>query len=908
VETIRQATDEPPARLAQFNPIIGKDLETICLKCLEKSPSSRYSSARELANDLQRWLDHLPVRARPRPLLARVLPWCRRHPAKASSLVAVLALLLVVLTATIISFAKIDAANKRTARLLDLMRYEKAENLFKEDSQNEGLAILAQVLESAPGEHETLARRLKYELSTQRFAIQDARPSRIGQQYVATSLSPDGNTAVTISREGRALRWDLTSGSGGESHLLFQLEKPIYQAAIAPDCRIILMSNFDRELMLWSEHDEEPTIHDLGSVIEFEQPGFNATGQYAIAIVDHRRLQVWDTHAAGELVRDFKSGDILSSWASNPKQRFLVAGTTAGKLMVWNPLSNFLFGQFEGHSGKKLTHATFDASGRHLATATVDGEIKIWNLQNWKNKVMQGRHSAPLTSLSFSPDGTTLASSSHDKSARLWQVESTKELTPPLHHENSVLNAVFSPDGSRIATSSEDGTTRLWDPTTGQPTLPPMRHETGVPQIFFKNNNHQLVTATYGGLLWGWTVIAPYLPPTELQESTGYSKASFLGPNHTHIVGIDPGGEISVWKSDTGQKITTRKIHDSRLASLILAPDKTHFATVSNGRKVLISSLEKDQITSPISLDHSSSVTALNFSSDQIHLATGTQDGRTWIWDWPSQQLIHATPEQEGPIHSIAMAPDNQSYLVGSPYQFSMRNLESGVTLGQPMAFAGILEHAEIFRDKPNLALFTPRRINRLDLNSKATPPPYRTASQIISHHFSSDRTKLLTGCRDGQIQLWNWDDSEKTIPLHSFRMPESITTVCLSHDHSISFTGSENGTYRLWDNASGQALSGLSSLRGKITHAQFSSHESKLIISASHSPTYLLSLASNDRLAPPLISQLLRFVTKTELDENGHPVLISNDHYQKRRESLQSQQITNNTPPLLSHFLRNPN
>lgn len=77
LEQIRQASPRP---LRELNPQVSGDLETICLKCLEKNADSRYRSAEALAEDLDRWLSHEPIQARPTTRLERLRKWVRRNP------------------------------------------------------------------------------------------------------------------------------------------------------------------------------------------------------------------------------------------------------------------------------------------------------------------------------------------------------------------------------------------------------------------------------------------------------------------------------------------------------------------------------------------------------------------------------------------------------------------------------------------------------------------------------------------------------------------------------------------------------------------------------------------------------------------------------------------------------------
>ena len=73
-------TDQPP-RLRKLNSRIPRDLETICLKCLEKDPRNRYATARDLADELDRFLAGRSIHARPLSAIGRAWRWCKRYPA-----------------------------------------------------------------------------------------------------------------------------------------------------------------------------------------------------------------------------------------------------------------------------------------------------------------------------------------------------------------------------------------------------------------------------------------------------------------------------------------------------------------------------------------------------------------------------------------------------------------------------------------------------------------------------------------------------------------------------------------------------------------------------------------------------------------------------------------------------------
>ena len=80
METLKQVLESEAVSPRQLNPVVDKDLETICLKCLQKEPDNRYASAAALVEDLDRYLDGRPIIARPISRPAQFVRWCRRNP------------------------------------------------------------------------------------------------------------------------------------------------------------------------------------------------------------------------------------------------------------------------------------------------------------------------------------------------------------------------------------------------------------------------------------------------------------------------------------------------------------------------------------------------------------------------------------------------------------------------------------------------------------------------------------------------------------------------------------------------------------------------------------------------------------------------------------------------------------
>ncbi|MEZ5940557.1 MAG: protein kinase [Planctomycetaceae bacterium] len=122
LETLQLICHEDPVPPSRIQPGIPRDLETICLQCLNKHSGLRYRSAADLAEDLRRFLNEEPITARPTPLWERAAKWCRRKPAQATLLIGSTALLLVVVMSLfLMSMARKSAIARQRTHIAQLV-------------------------------------------------------------------------------------------------------------------------------------------------------------------------------------------------------------------------------------------------------------------------------------------------------------------------------------------------------------------------------------------------------------------------------------------------------------------------------------------------------------------------------------------------------------------------------------------------------------------------------------------------------------------------------------------------------------------------------------------------------------------------------------------------------------------
>jgi WD40 repeat protein len=787
LDTLMLVRTEEPVPPRRLQPKVPRDLETICLKCLEKEPGRRYPSALALAEDLCCFQQGKPIRARPVGRLERMRKWVRRRPTVAALTLAVLALVLVVtVAAPLVAFREARLRGAADARALDARAAEaRARQLA--DSENQlrrgalyqayraRLVAAAAALSAhdvADAEHQLEAapaelRGWEWRHLHSRLDDSSALIRLPDRRFSFLIGAPDRLRVGAFTAEG--LR--LTDLVGGEQEIL-PIETGRGRDFAATQTRRGL------RVAVWnSSKTAFDLLDEAGHVLcRVEMP---EAAEVTLVVVspDGTQLATYGSKGAWSrlAVFDATSGRPAAVWNGHRDTTWLTFSPDGTRLAsasedrtarLWDPATGALLATCRGHTSK-LVSVAFRPDGTRLVTTSADGTVRQWDAATGREvEPPYERHSDEVGAAVYSPDGQWVASASADRTIRVWRATGRQDVAILHGHTWSVTRVAFDPDGRRLASLSidrvagvaGDDTVRVWD-VDPRATLPVLRgHTSFVYPVAFSPDGRWIASGGWDNTLRLWD--ARTGEACRPLDNGDLVKTLAFSPEGSRVVSARQD-RLQVWEVATGRRRQELQVPRPDVVAVAFRPDGATLAALDSSGGATVFNAATGMVVARLRLNAGHDTKALAYSPNGRWLAgAGADETTVCLFDAHTYEPSAQFAGHEGMIRSVTFSPDSRRLAsCSSDHTVRLWQIDSG-------ACQVLSGHTD----------------------------------EVFAAAFHPDGTRLATAGRDRAVWLWDLATGQEVarLPGHT----SYVWSLAFSPDGATLASGSGDFTVRLWDTA----------------------------------------------------------------------------------------------------------
>ena len=873
LDVLDQVINSAPMRPRRMQRGIPRDLDTICLKCLEKIPARRYLSANLLAEDLQRFLDGKPILARPITMPIRFGRWCRRNPLLASTSIAAFLFLLVAAVISALFAIESERGRKdlqtnrdKLSTALDVSETHRKASLrsLAESSLDRGLAQceqgeiiqgmwwLARALTAAE-EFEDLTFVIEANLSAwsgQMCALEQVLEHP--QPVTAAAISADSSLlAATIAGEPRIRVWSLATGK--PVPLDFRDgDREIASLAFHPFQPILAAVGADQKLRIWDVRGEPKLLFALTTQGVINKLRFSQDGRWLGGVQSGSTLSFWDASDEFQPGKPVDQALNAFDFAFLPISPVVLAANYAKqKLHFWDCASGRASGQDLPTLEIPLTVAA-SADGRYFATAGLKQLPTLYLLEGRQRLSNLPGLPDHLVSMAFHPRLPLLLMGKLSGSAGLWNAPESRPHGSPMVHAAGLRSALYTPDGLRVVTSASDRTTRVWR-LPADPEL----------QSFIHPEGEKVVDAAISSDGLRIVSVSRDSPQTPERISLWDAQSGQeIGGLHLFATKarFDQSGrwvllfgklkQVQLWDVTNSQFSSFKPSHDGALISdADFTPDGRQLISAGHDGTIRIWDLAQEKLVFP-SRQVGLPVTRLLLNSRGTRLLAfgDRRDGKEQptLWDTTNGERVDINViEPAASIHAAAFSPDGRS--------LAMTGKDGAIRLWDPANGADL---------------------GTLDGHT----------SVVTDLAFHPDGSLIVSASADGTVRIWRIDGKEL---VGTLRHPREVASVALSPDGRTFLTRSlVDLSIRLWDVKTlrqlGPARTYSRAGTGHFQSTSFFAPDGKSVLMAGDSTVRQFAVPDSRQRGMEFWSNWLRARTGQELDSAGAFRVLGSKEWQE--------------------------